>query len=90
MMSHEFRTPLGTTLMFIEMILSMQTNASAIRIIELIKDSLNLLLSLVNDMVDLKLIKENNFVVNLNVFDPRSALDFIKELFKHNLESYNI
>ena len=64
MMSHEFRAPLGTSIMFIEMILEMTTNAAAIKMIELVKVSLNLLLSLVNDMVNLKLIEENQFTIN--------------------------
>ena len=59
MMSHEFRTPLGTCLMFIGLLLQMQLGHEAGKLIELIKHSLNLLLHLVNDIVDLKLIKEN-------------------------------
>ena len=59
MMSHEFRTPLGTCLMFIDLLLQMQLGHEAGKLIELIKHSLNLLLHLVNDIVDLKLIKEN-------------------------------
>ena len=61
MMSHEFRTPLGTAIMFIDILLKMIQNAEAIRLIGLIKSSLNLLLSLVNDIIDLKLIRNDNF-----------------------------
>ena len=61
MMSHEFRTPLGTAIMFIDLLLKMIQNAEAIRLIGLIKSSLNLLLSLVNDIIDLKLIRNDNF-----------------------------
>ena len=66
MISHEFRTPLGTALMFIDMILDQlnsNSNSQIVYLIELIKSSLNLLLSLVNDMVDLRLIKENEFSI---------------------------
>ena len=59
MMSHEFRTPLGTCLMFIGMLMQMELGAEAVKIVELIKYSLGLLLSLVNDIVDLRLIKED-------------------------------
>ena len=90
MMSHEFRTPLSTTLMFIDMILAMQTNAAAIKFIQLMKVTLNLLLSLVNDIVDLKLIKENSFTVNRNIFRPEKAFEFIMEIFMQNLERHNI
>ena len=61
MMSHEFRTPLGTALMFINMIFELIQNAEAKRLLELTKSSLDLLLSLVSDIVDLKMLKENQF-----------------------------
>ena len=86
MMSHEFRTPLATSIMFIEMILGMQTNAAAIKMIKLVKVSLSLLLSLVNDMVDLKLIKANQFTINMNIFSPLDALRFVKEIFDHDAQ----
>ena len=83
-MSHEFRAPLGTSIMFIEMILTMQTNAAAIKMIELVKVSLNLLLSLVNDMVDLKLIKANQFKINMDIFSPLESIKFVKAIFDHS------
>ena len=78
MMSHEFRTPLGTAIMFIDLALQMINNIEAIKLINLIKSSLNLLLSLVNDMVDLKLIKEGQFSTNYKVFDPLDTLKFVQ------------
>ena len=59
MMSHEFRTPLGTALMFLDLVLTIIEQAEAIRLLNLVKSSLGLLLSLVHDMLDLRLIKEN-------------------------------
>ena len=50
----------------------------AIKLINLIKSNLNLLLSLVNDMVDLKLIKEGKFLTNYKVFDPLDTLKFVQ------------
>ena len=47
------------------------------KLIDLVKSSLNLLLSLVNDMVDLKLIKEGQYSTNLEVFDPLDTLKFV-------------
>ena len=85
-MSHEFRAPLGTSIMFIEMILAMQTNAAAIKMIDLVKVSLNLLLSLVNDMVDLKLIKANQFTINMNIFSPLESIRFVNEIFDHDAQ----
>jgi len=59
MMQHEFTTPLSTALMFLDIIINKITDDSVIQIIILIKSALNLLLSLVWDLMDLKMIKEN-------------------------------
>ena len=58
MMSHEFRTPLATTLMFLDLVLKMVTQPEAIQMITLSKNSLELLLNLISDIIDLKMIKE--------------------------------
>ena len=78
MVSHEFRAPLGTAIMFIDLVLQMITEAEAIRLLNLIKSSLNLLLSLVHDMLDLKLIKENKFMVKKMPFNPLEVFQYVK------------
>ena len=74
MMSHEFRTPLGTAIMFIDLLLKMIQNTEAIKLIGLIKSSLSLLLSLVSDIIDLKLIRSDNFSTNWTTFNPQKAI----------------
>ena len=61
----------------------MQLSAEVVRVVELMKSSLSLLLNLVSDIVDLKLIKENQFICNKVVFSPTVPLMFIKELFSY-------
>ena len=51
--SHEFRTPLATALSFIEMLLRMIADSAQVKYLLLVKTSLNLLLTLVNDLLDL-------------------------------------
>ena len=80
--SHEFRTPLGTSLMFLEMLLRQQLPASATHIINLIISQLNLLLSQVNDVLDIKLIEEGVFEPKIEQFNPLQVLDFIKMMFQ--------
>ena len=70
MMSQEFRTPLYTTIIFIDLLMKMIEKAEAIKLIGLMKSSLSLLLSLVNDIVDLKLIKNGKFSMNWVTFNP--------------------
>ena len=48
----------------------MLTEAHAIRLLNLVKSSLNLLLSVVHDMLDLKMIKENQFKIEKKLFNP--------------------
>ena len=51
--SHEFRTPLATALSFIEILLRMLADSAQFKYLLLVKTSLNLLLTLVNDLLDL-------------------------------------
>ena len=77
MMSHEFRTPLSTAIMFIDLLLKIIKNAEAIKLIELIRCSINLLLSLVNDIIDIKMIKSDNFCTKWTTFNPQEAIKFV-------------
>ena len=58
--SHEYRTPLGTSLMFLESVLESDSLSEEQRgLLNLVVCQLNLLLCLVNDMLDIKLIKSD-------------------------------
>ena len=81
MMSHEFRTPLETSLMFMNMILPYIKEAHGLELIELIKSQISLLLSLVNDILDLKLIKNNQFERKINQINPFKTILFVKKMF---------
>jgi len=80
MISHEFRTPLATALIFISLLLQQVKDAKSTEYLNLIKNSLNLLMSLVNNLVDLKLIKENCFRPQAQTFSPLEALKFVRSL----------
>jgi len=55
--SHEFRTPLSTCLMFLVTLLSLISDNSQREILRLVERQLNFLLSLVNDVIDLKMLR---------------------------------
>ena len=82
MMSHEFRTPLSTIIMFVNVMIESIKETALLHYLEMIKISLNLLLSLVNDMVDLKLAKENRLEPLLRDFSPTEEFQFVTDLFK--------
>ena len=65
MVSHEFRTPISTVIMLVDIIKQKFEDTVGLYYLNLIKAALSLLLSLVNDMIDLKCIKENRFAQNL-------------------------
>ena len=48
-----------------------------------------MLLSSVNDMLDLKLIEQNKFLPKLEVFEPKSTFEFIEAMFKPQLQTQN-
>ena len=87
--SHEFRTPLSTCLMFLESLLNEHLSAAGQRLIKIIISQVNLLLCLVNDILDLKLIEEKKFVNKQEIFSPRDTLEFIVNMFAPQVEMQN-
>ena len=79
-MSSEFRSPLNICLVFLQGLLSDIVSEHTRGIIMLIVTQINLLLSLVNDILDLKLIEEGQFEAKMERFNPREAIDFILKM----------
>lgn len=84
--SHEFRTPLSTVLMFMESLLKEKLSNSGLRLVKIIISQINLLLSLVNDILDHKLIEEGKFVTKIEIFSPKDTFQFIMNMFKPQVE----
>ena len=68
--SHEFRTPLGTSLMFLDTLQKHNLPKMADGLVNLVISQLNLLLCLVNDVLDIRLIQEGKFQQKIEKFDP--------------------
>ena len=81
--SHEFKTPLATALCFVEMIIELVSNAQCLHYLSLVKISLNLLQNLVNDMLDLNMIKYNKFATKQEIFDPTKIIEFVVSLLSN-------
>ena len=60
-LSHEFRTPLSSSLMVLEHVLQFALSEACRKLILLLISQINLLLCLVNDMLDLKVIEQGRF-----------------------------
>jgi len=50
--------------------------------LHLIISQLNMLLCLVNDVLDIKMILHNKYEAKVEKFNPLSILDFIQQMFK--------
>ena len=79
--SHEFRTPLSTALMFLESLLDTLSGEER-RTIRMIIGQLNLLLCLVQGVLDVNSIANDNFEPRLETFNPNDAFKFIRGMFQ--------
>lgn len=68
--SHDYRAPLGTSLMLIEQLLNQQLSQNIIQILNLIFSQLNLLLWLVHDVLDLRKIQQGSYEPKHERFNP--------------------
>ena len=85
--SHEFRTPLATSVMFLDQLLNLyNNNPAALKIIKLVMSQLQFLLSLVNDLLDIKMIEKGVFEPKYDHFNITETLDFILQMFSQQAE----
>ena len=59
------------------------------QMLSLIMSQLNLLLCLVNDVLDMKLIEVGKFEPKLSVFEPAKILTFIEDMFRPQAKIQN-
>ena len=74
----------------IDLVIDMFTQAEAIRQLMMVKYILNLLCSQAQDMLDLKMIKENTFKIDKKVFDPNETIKTIMDMFLCYAKQRNI
>jgi signal transduction histidine kinase len=80
--AHEFRTPLSTMLMFLQnLIITEKLTTPTRQVLTIIVSQINLLSSLINDQLDIKLMEEGRFEAKMEVFKPQNVLNFIVAMF---------
>ena len=78
--SHEFRTPLITSLMLLNNIVVIPNLVSSTKeTIWHVISQINMLLCLVNDQLDLQMIEQNKFVVNRR-WDNKMMCDCVRKI----------
>ena len=73
-MQHEFRTPLSTSMQFINVLLDTMLEEQARIMLGLVFSQLSLLLNLVQGLLDIKAVTEGHFAKIIEVFSPTEAL----------------
>jgi len=80
-LSHEFRTPLTSTLMLLESLLISCQVESHRKIIRMVISQINLLICLVNDVLDLKMLDQDKFQKKVADFNPSETFKFVMNIF---------
>lgn len=80
-LSHEFRAPLTSSLMLLEGMLQTVFDEALRRVIFIVISQMNLLLCLVNDLLDLKMIEQGLFTDQIAKFKPLETFDFLIDIF---------
>ena len=87
--SHEFRTPLTSSLMLLEGLVGQyEFDEKTLNFLWLIISQINLLLCLVNDSLDIQLIEQGLFEPKLEIFSPEDTFSFIISMFEPSLHLY--
>ena len=96
--SHELRTPIkSASTLLAQVLLTLNTTAptkemlkQAAKYASLILQTLGLMESFVEDLLNLRLMSEGILTLAKDVFDPREAFNFIKDTFAIKVESKGI
>ena len=67
--------------MFLEQLMEKTLEESVRAVLVLIVMQLNMLLCLVNDVLDIKMISQGNYDSKIEKFNPKSIFDFIVAMF---------
>ncbi|GAB5348406.1 Sensor histidine kinase RcsC [Alteriqipengyuania sp. 357] len=89
-MSHEIRTPMNGVIGFTELALSEEKDPAQRRRLQMIADSGNAMLSLLNDLLDFAKIEANQMAVADEPTDLRETLTAIVRLMGANAQAKNI
>ena len=90
MMSHEFQTPLQTSLMLLDLILNENPSELATKYLNAMKTSLIMLLYLVNDILDMKAMMDEKFFASMCTFCPLEAFNQVLEATESQASSKRI
>ena len=74
--SHELKTPLACTLIFIQSLMALDLPDTAMNYIKMIESQINLSLNLVSDFQDANLMYVGKLKPKIEIFDPKKIFEF--------------
>lgn len=80
--SNDFRQSINVTLMFLQTLLTKVSQAEVKRIVIIVISQVNLMMSLLNDILDMKLIEHDQFTPKLSTFSTEHTFKFILNLLE--------
>lgn len=89
-MSHEIRTPLNGIMGFSEMLSGQETNIKKIRMLEMIEESGNQLLQIINDIFDYSKIEAGKLTIKNDYFKLDELLEEAVSYFDKSAKSKNL
>jgi len=89
-MSHEIRTPLNAITGFISLLKEQETDPKKLKYFQIIKNSSDSLLHIINDILDISKIENNMMKPEPIIFNPYEELITIAELFQVKAAEKNI
>ena len=84
--SHEFRTPVSTAIMFLETLMNITADAHSKKLLRIVTNQLSFLLSLVNNLLDVKMLEQGVFEPKLENFNPEEVLKFVIDMFTEQID----
>jgi len=88
-LTHGFRTPLNSSLMLLESILQKIVDEAVRRTVMILIAQINLLLCLVNDMLDLRMIADGVFKFRNKKFNPLQSIQHVFSILGQHAEIQN-
>ena len=89
-MSHEIRTPMNSILGFADLLMQEELTESQKEFVRMIKESGEVLLNLINDILDLSKIEAGKIVLENRVFELKSLVKEALELVRFRIEAKNL